>query len=71
MDLSSSTSSSSTKAYTTAASETQSPKPNDDHVDSTNNSTARTINSDDTAGSNSMYDSAMDNSLTFVSFSGK
>lgn len=71
MDLSSSSSSTSTKTYATAAALSQTQTPNQIDNNETNNSTG-TINNDDTAASYSLYDSAMDNSLTtFVSFSGK
>ncbi|KAI8119654.1 TraB domain-containing protein [Lucilia cuprina] len=69
MDLSSSSSSTSTKTYTTATDLSQRQTPNQIDNAETNKSTG-TINNDDTAGSYSLYDSAMDNSLTtFVSFS--
>lgn len=71
MDLSSSSSSTSTKTYVTAAALSQTHSPNQIENVETNNSTG-TINNDETAGSYSLYDSAMDNSsTTFVSFSGK
>lgn len=69
MDLSSSSSSTSTKTYVTAAALSQTQSPNQIENVETNNSTG-TINNDETAGSNSLYDSAMDNTA-FVSLSGK
>ncbi|KAM7364742.1 uncharacterized protein ACRADG_001111 isoform 1-T4 [Cochliomyia hominivorax] len=69
MDLSSSSSSTSSKTYATAAAQLQTQTPNQNDNIEVNNSKG-TINSDDTAGSYSLYDTAMDNSLTtFVSFS--
>lgn len=63
MDLSSSSSSSTTPATAKATSSTsKTPLIADNSIESINN---------DTAGSNSLYDSAMDNITTFVSFTGK
>lgn len=61
MDLSSSSSSSTTPATAKEASNLKSLNA-ENSIESINN---------DTVGSNSLYDSAMDNMTTFVSFSGK
>ncbi|TMW48857.1 hypothetical protein DOY81_006051 [Sarcophaga bullata] len=68
MDLSTTSSSTSTKTFVTSApSRTQY---SHQFENSETNRTTGTINNDDTAGSSNLYDSAMDNSLTtFVSFS--
>lgn len=62
MDLSSSSSSTTTPATAKATLTSIKPLNLENSIESINN---------DTAGSNSLYDSAMDNMTTFVSFTGK
>lgn len=70
MDLSTSSSSTSTKTYVTSVPSRTLYSHQLDNSET--NHTSVTINNDDTADSSNLYDSAVDDSLTtFVSFSSK